>query len=460
MFQIPWHHRRSARYCDGLSRRSFLQVGVAGMASLGLADILRAQEDAKVAGKPQSDTRVILFWLDGGPSHLDLYDMKPEAPAEYRGLWQPIKTNVSGMEISELLPLQAKIADKFSIIRSLHHDNGDHFAAAHAILTGRFGATGADTAPRSPFLGAIASKLIGSRGAGMPAHVALPHAASVGIAPGYFGGSYLGVEHNPFVAGDPNVEKYQVPNLSLAGELTIDRLNDRQHLRQNFDHIRSEIDRSGGMATMDKFQQKAYDLVTSPEAREAFDISREAPELRDEYGRHTLGQSALLARRLTEAGVTFVSIHSGGWDHHWDLKASYERMIPTVDRAVAALLRDLSQRGLWEKTMVILCGEFSRTPKMNDGGNGGAAGSMGTPGRDHWGNAMFCLIGGGGIQGGRVIGATNAKGEMPSDRPISPGDLHATIYHQLGIDPRAQFLNHSGRPVSAIDSGEIIRELM
>ncbi|MDX1963787.1 MAG: DUF1501 domain-containing protein [Pirellulales bacterium] len=471
MLQIPFSSARSRRYCDGVSRRSFLQIGFTGLASLGLPAILRAQESAAGPTTVNKDTRVILFWLDGGPSHLDLYDMKPQAPSEYRGIWLPQKTNVPGFEISELLPEQAKVADKFSIIRSLYHDNGDHFAAAHAILTGRFGANGLETAPRNPYFGAAASKLIGPRTAGLPAHVGVPHAASVGLNPGYFGSSYLGPEHQPFTAGDPNPDGYQVPNLSVLPDVTIARLQDREHLRKSIDEMRRAADASANIAArestgksnpqaaLDKFQQRAFDLVTSPAARAAFDIAAEPDAVRERYGRDTLGQSALLARRLVEAGVTVVSIHSGGWDHHWDIKPAYERMIPAVDRSFAALLEDLAQRGLWEKTLVLLCGEFSRTPKMNDGGNGGAPGSMGSPGRDHWGNAMFCLAGGGGVQGGRIIGATNSRGEHPIDRPVTPGDLHATIFQVLGIDPTINFLNHSGRPIPLIDSGSPIREL-
>ena len=207
------------------------------------------------------------------------------------------------------------------------------------------------------------------------------------------------------------------------------------------------------------FQQQAYDLVTSDATRKAFDIGSEDAKLRDRYGRHQFGQSALLARRLVEAGSTFVTVHYGGWDHHWDLKAGMHNNLPMVDAAVSSLLTDLSDRGLLDKVLVMLCGEFSRTPRMNDGGNGGPPMSMGTPGRDHWGNAMFVLIGGGGVQGGRIVGSTDRLGEFPKDRPLTPGDLHATIYKVLGVDPTTHFLDRSGRPVAAIDSGTVIEEL-
>lgn len=449
------------KYCDGLSRRNFVQIGVAGMASVGLPAILRAKEESAARGVAKKDTSVILVWLDGGPSHMDLYDMKPEAPAEYRGLWRPVPTNVAGFDISELLPLQAKVADKFSIIRSLHHDNGDHFTGGHIILTSRGGASGADTTGKYPSIGSIVSKAIGPRRPGLPAHAAVPYASSIGLRPGYFGANYLGIEHNPFETdGDPNAANFQVQNVNLPGGMTVDRLENRRGLLTGFDKLRRDVDARGLAGAMDRFQRDAYEMVTSGAARKAFDIGSEPAELRDRYGRTNLGQSALLARRLVEAGSTFVSVHSGGWDHHWDLKSGLENRMPEVDRAFATLVSDIEERGLRDRVLVMLCGEFSRTPRMNNGGNGGPPLSKGTPGRDHWGNAMFCLMGGGGIKGGQIVGSTNRLGEAPKDRPITAGDLHATIYHVLGIDPHSSFLNHAGRPVPAIDQGEVIHELV
>ena len=451
---------RSQRYCDGMTRRDFVQLGVAGMAAVGLPTILRAKEASSQAGGPSKDTSVILLWLDGGPSHIDLYDMKPQAPSEYRGIWSPIKTNVPGMEISELLPHQAKVADKFAILRSLHHDNGDHFTGAHYMLTSRGGANGGDTTGKSPSIGSIAARVLGSRKPGLPPYVAVPYASSIGLRPGYFGANYLGSTYDPFeTEGDPNSKDFRVQNLNLSGGMTIDRLNERRALRKYFDELHRTVDASGMAQSMDRFQEQAFELVAGAAARKAFDIGSEDEKLRETYGRTNFGQSCLLARRLVEAGTTFVTVHSGGWDDHWNLKAGYDSKVPPVDQAVAALLTDLSGRGLLEKTLVLLCGEFGRTPRMNDGGNGGAPGSMGTPGRDHWGNATFCLLAGGGVQGGRVVGATNSRGEAPIERPVTVGDLHATIYHVLGVDPRTHFLNHAGRPVPAIDSGEVIHEL-
>jgi uncharacterized protein (DUF1501 family) len=445
---------KTSKYCDGLSRRSFLQVGVAGMASLSLADVLKAR--AASADSSRKDNAVILIWLDGGPSHMDLYDLKPEAPAEYRGFWKPIRTNVPGMEITELFPEQAKVADKFSIVRSLHHDTGDHFTGGHWMLTGRGGrVSGANTEGEYPGIGSIVAKMRGANKPGMPAYVAIPYAMSIGLRPGYFGANYLGTPHNPFeTGGDPNQPNFRVENLQVAGGLSTDQLEDRRSLLNHFDRVRRTIDQSGTFDALDRFQQEALQMVTGPAARRAFDVTTEDPRLRDLYGRHSWGQSTLLARRLVEAGATFITVHLGGWDHHWDLKVGMEGYLPMVDSLVATLFRDLDERGLLGQTLVMLCGEFSRTPRMNNGLN------QGKPGRDHWGNSMFCLLGGGGIKGGQIIGSTDRLGEAPKDRHLTPPDVHATLYHLLGIDPNVHFLDRTGRPVPAVEKGQVIAELL
>jgi hypothetical protein len=451
----------TGRYCDGIDRRSFLQVGVAGMASVGLPELLRA----KAAPAPSStgkDTSVILIWLDGGPGHMDMYDMKPDAPAEYRGLWKPIRTRVPGFDITEMFPRQAQVTDKFSVVRSLHHDTGDHFAGGHRMLTAKdMGVSGANTPQKFPGIGAIVSREAGPRRPGMPGYVAVPHAASIGLAPGYFGGHMLGVQHDPFVpGGDPAAAAFQVRNLNLAGGLTMEKIEDRRTLLRDFDKNRAALESNPTADAMDRFSRQAMEFVTGPAAREAFDIGKEDPKLRDVYGRHNWGQSVLLARRLVEAGSTFVTVHFGGWDHHWDLKAGYENYLPKVDAAVAALFADLDDRGLLETTLVVLCGEFGRTPKMNDGGNGGPPMSKGTPGRDHWGNAMFCLMGGGGVKGGQVVGSTDRLGTAPRTRAVTPSNVHATIYQVLGIDPKLHLLDPSGRPTPVLDDPDPIAELL
>lgn len=450
------------RYCDGLNRRSFLQMGVAGMASLGLPQLLRARDRSVQSSGQTKKTSVILIWLDGGPGHMDMYDMKPEAPREYAGIWKPIKTRVPGFDITELFPKQAQTTHLFSMVRSLHHDTGDHFAGAHRMLTAKdMGVSGANTAGKFPSIGAIANREVGPRAKGMPGYVSIPHGSSVGLRPGYFGGHLLGAQHNPFeTVADPSSPGFKVANLNLAQGLTMEKLEDRRSLTRHFDAARRAFENNPTVPAMDRFSQEAFDFISGSTARRAFAIDREDPRLRDRYGRHSVGQSALLARRLVEAGTTFVTVLFGGWDHHWDLKAGYDNYLPKVDDAISALFTDLDERGLLDTTMVVMCGEFSRTPKMNDGGNGGAPMSKGTPGRDHWGNSMFCLMGGGGVKGGMVIGSTDRLGERPKDRPVTPSNIHATIYKVLGIDPTLQLLDPSGRPVNTLDDPSAIEELL
>jgi len=431
---------------------------MAGLGTLGLPAILRAKEDN---GGPKKNTSVILLWLDGGPSHHDTYDPKPEAPREYAGIWNPIPTNVPGIRISEMLPLHAKIADKFSLLRSVHHRTGDHFTGGHWMLTGRGGVSGGMKDGKYPFFGGVATKITGSRQPGMPANVAVPHAMSIGIRPGYFGGNYLGIEHDPFqTGGDPNAKNFSVQNLNLVNDLTVKRLEDRRFLQTHFDQLRRSTEKTGVLEAMDRFDSQAFDLVTGARARKAFDISQEDDALRDRYGRNGWGQSTLLARRLVEAGTTFVTCHFGGWDSHWNHQQTMENYLPKIDMAIHSLFTDLEERGLLEEVLVVVMGEFSRTPRMNNGGNGGPPLSKGTPGRDHWGNAISVLMGGGGIRGGQVVGSTNRLGEVPQDRPLRPGDVHHTIFRVLGVDPDILFTDHSGRPIPAIDHGNVISELI
>ncbi len=458
MFQLDLGSSR--KYCDGLSRRSFLSLGVAGMASVGLPQILKARESTGSLGQTK-DTSVILIWLDGGPGHMDMYDMKPDAPKEYAGLWKPIKTRVPGFEISEMFPKQARVTNLFSVVRSLHHDTGDHFAGAHRMLTAKdMGVSGANQNGKFPGIGAIVNRQCGPRQRGMPGYVGIPYTMSVGLRPGYFGAHLLGAQFNAFeTVADANGGRFEVPNLNLAGGLTLKRLEDRRSLVEHFDTVRETLDDSPTALAMDRYAQEAFEFISGSKARRAFDIGAEEPRLRDRYGRHSWGQSTLLARRLVEAGSTFVTVHFGGWDHHWDLEQGMKNYLPKVDDAVSALFADLDDRGLLETTLVVLCGEFSRTPRMNDGGNGGAPRSKGTPGRDHWGNSMFCLLGGGGVQGGRIVGSTDRLGETPKERPLRPSNIHATIYRVLGIDPKLQLLDPSGRPVNVLDDPDVIEEL-
>jgi len=330
------------------------------------------------------------------------------------------------------------------------------------MLTAKdMGVSGANNEQRFPGIGAIVDRELGPRRRGLPAYVAVPHAASIGLVPGYFGGHFLGTQHNPFqTGGDPNAPTFTVPNLNLAQGLSMERLEDRRTLLHHFDNTRRQLDILAESKAIDRFAQEAYEFVSGSAARRAFDIGKEDPRLRDEYGRHNWGQSTLLARRLVEAGSTFVTVHFGGWDHHWDLKAGMENYLPMVDSAVSSLFNDLDDRGLLATTLVVLCGEFSRTPKMNDGGNGGAPMSKGTPGRDHWGDSMFCLLGGGGVKGGQLVGSTDRLGTRPNSRPVVPANIHATIYQVLGIDPKLHLLDPSGRPTPVLDDPTPIEELL
>jgi hypothetical protein len=435
--------------CAGMLRRDFLQIGSLGIAGLSLPNLLRSRAAAAESRASKSCKSVILYWLDGGPTHFETYDPKPDAPAEYRGPLGTIKTKVPGIVLSELLVEHAKVMDKVSILRSVHHDNGDHFAAGHWMLTGYHGSNAADLDPKFPSVGAIVSRIKGPNRPNMPSYVAVPYAATIGLRPGYMSAAYLGVPYNPFDAGDPSQPNYEVQNINLPGGLTKDRFGDRKGLLGDLDGLRREVDQTGLMKGLDSFNQQAFEMITGPEVRKAFDINKEDPKLRDRYGRDSYGQSALLARRLVEAGVTFVNIHNGGWDHHDQIGPAMKSRLPTMDQSIATLIDDLSNRGLLDDTIVAVMGEFGRTPRINQ-----------SAGRDHWGNVMSVLLGGGGLKGGQVVGASNLKGEFPADQPLTPADVLATIYKVLDIDLDTHFVNRSGRPISINNYGQPIRQLM
>jgi hypothetical protein len=446
--------------CQGMSRRTALKAGFLGLLGLSLPDLLRLRAENPGSTK---DTAVILLWLDGGPSQLETYDPKPDAPAEYRGPYGAIRTKVPGILLSERLPQHAKHADKMVFVRSLHHDNGDHFAAAHWMLTGRFGSTAANLPQKYPSVGSYVAKVRGPNRAGLPAYVGLPAAQSVYLFPGYQGSAYLGPAYNPFDVD--REQKYLAANstvrigspkwLSGFSREAAGQVQTRRDLLASFDGLRREVDASGVVDALDRYQQQAIDLVLSGKARVAFDLDKEDPKWADRYGQGPWGRYTLMARRLVEAGVTFVTVDMPHWDDHSNIKVGHGTKLGPLDKAVGALLEDLQERGLLERVLVVVMGEFGRTPRLNQGQPG-----IAIPGRDHWGNAISAMLAGGGLKGGQVVGKTNAKAEHPVERALTPADLLATVYHVLGIDPRQQFKDHSGRPVSILDEGQAIEEAL
>jgi len=453
-------------FCPGpFSRRSFLEAGSLALGGLALSDLLRMRACAKESGHSAADTSVIMIWLQGGPSHLETYDLKPEAPDDYRGECRPISTVVPGMDICEYLPLHAKVADKFVLIRSIAHDYGNHAGGAGRFLSGYNPLRPLDPLAQYPCLGPVVSKLLeGRRDPTMPRYVASAERV-------YGGGSAnLGPAYLPLVVGsDPNAPDFKVDNLSLAAKVK-DRLDDRVSLLTAIDHLRRKVDSSGLMNSMDKFKREAVSLLTSEKAREAFDLSKEDPKLREKYGRHKWGQRALLARRLVEAGTSFVTMQMqnpsipgaiGNWDIHavnGHLFEDTRARLPAYDRAIATLVEDIYDRGLDKKVMLIVSGEFGRTPRINSGK--GTDSKVVQPGRDHYPAAMSVLVAGGGMQTGQVVGSTTAKGEHPKDRRLDPNDLLATVYRHLGIDSQERTPDTSGRPTPLIPHGEPIAELL
>lgn len=429
------------------NRRRVLELGASAF-GLGLVDVLRARslaaEPASTAAR--SGKSLIVFWTHGGMSQQDTYDMKPDAPAEFRGPYVPIATSVPGLQITERFPRQAPLMDRISIVRSLNHQNGIHAPSAHWMQTGYFGPTLARNAPQKPSFGSVIARCRGARESQMPSYVAIPKAEAFG----YQGAVYLGAAYNPFELGvDPNANNFRVPNLALPKDLSLDSVQDRTRLLREFDTLRRDVDRSGTLEGLNSFKAQALEMVTGDRVREAFDLNREDPQLRNRYGRHLYGQSAILARRLIEAGTTCVTINTGYWDHHNEIEKGLEEHLPPLDAAIATLVEDLEARGMLDHVVILCAGEFGRTPLIN-----------GHAGRDHWANCFSVLLGGGGLQGGRTIGASEPRGGNVNERPVSPHDLLATLYHALGIPLDTHFKDATGRPVSIVDAGQPIRELL
>ncbi|WP_435005269.1 DUF1501 domain-containing protein [Tundrisphaera lichenicola] len=431
--------------CEGLARRSFLRLGALGLGGLTLPDLLRARAGA--SGQSSNDRAVIQILLSGGPSHLETYDPKPEAPLEYRTEIRATPTKIPGVRLGELMPGQARVMDRLAIIRSLSHETSDHVAGLHWIMTGYASTQQQQARNERPSVGSIVARLRGANGSGVPPYCSMTSGAAFG---GLFqGGAYLGPGTNPFRLDVGPSGDLAGGNLQSPRGLTLDRLEDRKSLLARLDTIDRRRDLSGEMDGLDQFTAQAYEMVTGPAARQALDLSHEDPRIRDRYGRSRVGQSCLLARRLVEAGVTFVTIAEGNWDHHASVAQNCRKQVPAFDLAVSSLVEDLHDRGLSDRVLVVVWGEFGRTPRLNGSG-----------GRDHWPGSMSAMVSGGGLRMGQVVGATDRKGEQPTERPLRPEDLIQTVYHVLGIDPHHEFPNESGRPMAVMDRGRPIAELI
>lgn len=454
-----------APHAAGLSsRREWLRAGALGIGGLALGELLAARA---AAGQGSQDTAVILLYLLGGPSHLETYDLKPDAPSEYRSLFAPIATNVPGIELCELFPRQARLADKFALVRSLHHDVDIHNDGSITVLTGKR-PTVLDPSSQSlsqhPDFGHVAARALGPHPRAMPRYVAIPGPLQM-TRP-----VYLGTECQPLATTDPSVPNYAPPNLRLTGGLNLERLDRRNELRGQLDRMRADLDLAGSMGGLDKFHAEALTMLTNPSIEAAFDLRREDPALRDRYGRHLWGQGCLLARRLAEAGASVVTVTLNtprvgpeftNWDDHPDNAmrpghfGQYMRTrLPYLDECVSALIEDVYRRGLDQRIMIVAMGEFGRTPLISH------RTVTGSTGRNHWPQAYSALVSGGRLRMGQVVGATSAKGEYPTERPLRPQDLLATIYRHLGIDYHRTFVDFTGRPIAILPEGEPIRELL
>jgi hypothetical protein len=439
MFDI-YLGRPPATRCDGVSRRDFLRVGALGGLGLTLPILFRAE--AQAAAKPKARARsVILVYLGGGLSHHDSFDLKPEAPAEIRGKYKPIATNVTGLSIGELLPRMARVMNRLTLVRSGSHNNDHHETATNWVLCGRFGSAFGDY----PAMGAVVAHQVGFRGS-LPPYVAIPRNPSFTWELGK--SAYLGGRYESFKTGDPNAGDFRVQDLAPREPLTARRQQRRQSLLKTVDGLARTVHGNDQVATYDEFQQRAATLVLSSQARSAFAIDRESGRLRDRYGRNTFGQSCLLARRLVERGVRFVTVNNGGWDHHAKIWDGLGKRLPEFDQGFSALIEDLDGRGLLADTLVLAFGEFGRTPKINK-----------DAGRDHWGPAASLLFAGAGVKQGQVIGQTDKQGAYVTRRPVAPPDVACTVFEALGINPGQWLMHPEGRPVQILHQGETIKKL-
>ncbi|MBX9678749.1 MAG: DUF1501 domain-containing protein [Gemmataceae bacterium] len=439
------------------SRRSFLKAGVLGAAGLSLSDLLRTEARGAGAGRPTRNPSVIILWMRGGPSHIDMWDPKPDAPEEYRGEFGVIRSRVPGIMLSDMLPQSARIMDKWSIVRSLHHHDAGHSTGDQICFTGY------NTGPNPdeniyPSIGSIVSRQIGHLTPELPAYVMIPR-----VVPGA-GAAYLGVAHRAFeTQADPaNPGSFRLPNFSLPQGVTLEQLGDRRGLLRSFDAIRRDVDASGQMTALDRFSSQAWDILTSSAARNAFDLDSEPQHVRERYGfmpaydpkasnrcgAPAWSQRILLARRLVEAGVRLVTVDLRWWDTHVKgFESLRDGFLPRWDQAYTALIEDLEQRGLLESTLVLAWGEFGRTPRVNN-----------DAGRDHYPGVFSAALAGGPVKGGRVVGESDSRGAFPRANPKSPQDVLALVYRHLGIDINTHYLDGAGRPIQVLPFGKPIDE--
>ena len=424
------------KYCDGLKRRDFIRVGAVAGLGLSMANYAQLSQAGQVKnGKAKA---VIYVRLGGGPTHMDTFNMKPDAPEEYRGQLKPIKTNVSGVEISEKFPQLAKVADKFAILRGVSHTLAAHEFGTKYMLTGNRPLPSLEY----PSMGSVVAKELPAA-PDMPPFVAVPNTPQ--------GGGFLGLQYGAFSTNaTPRIgQEFAVRGIGLQNGMTMTDVSRREKLLASVDHTFASIESKSDVLTgLDEFSEQAYNMISSKKAREAFDIGQEKAELRARFGNDEVGQSALLAVRLVEAGVSFITINSGNWDMHQDIYKRLGERVPPLDTALSALFATLSERGLLDSTLVMVAGEFGRTPKINQRG-----------GRDHWPRAMFVLLGGGGVRGGQVIGASDDKGQGPANDAIAPDDVATSVFTAMGIDSHKEYHSNTGRPIMISRDGKQIRGL-
>lgn len=458
---------RGHRHNRGIHRRELIQAGFTGLLGLGMADILAARRAAAEAmPRPSRGPKaksVVLVFMTGAPAHQDIWDIDMNRPAEYRGEARSIKTNVPGIEISEHLPMLAKLADRYSIVRSMHHGTNVHEFGTHFMLTGvdaippgaRHFATRADW----PAMGSIVSWARPSV-SGLPSAVILPTYLNNGYGFSGQSGGIMGSRFDPWVVDkDPSKPDFRVPDLQPSPGMTADRLSSRRALLDQVERQRRDLEGVFEVRQMTETQEKAFTTLTAPQTRDAFDLSREPQAVRERYGMHMFGQGLLLARRLVEAGVGLVQANMGpmnNWDTHTNNFGQLkDRLLPPFDRAFSAFLEDLSGRGLLEETLVIAVGEFGRTPKLGADNGGGITDKAG---RDHWGGVFSAVFAGGGVQGGRIVGKSDEAAAYPDGQEYHPSDVSATVFSALGISPRSEFRDIQGRPFP-VSAGDVIEPL-